>query len=258
MYAKLDMARDGCYTKLDMARDGCASLLGTSHKIDLSDQWDEAYLSTILYLAAYKTAVDGIVRNLCPMASQGCAEGCLKTAGHGGRHTVQEVRIARTKLYWRDRARFVAILLDAIHKHRRKARRLSKTPVVRLNGTSDIGWETMGILEQTPDVIYYDYTKHVKRMKRYVAGELPDNYSLTFSRSEDNDTDCAEVLAMGGTVAMVWRSYVPTSHVVDGIRYEVIDGTKHDLRFLDKPGVIVGLRALAKAKYDKTGFVLEN
>jgi hypothetical protein len=35
----------------------------------------------------------------------------------------------------------------------------------------------------------------------------------------------------------------------------VIDGDTDDLRFLDPQGVIVGLRAKGKAKYDTSGFV---
>ncbi len=35
----------------------------------------------------------------------------------------------------------------------------------------------------------------------------------------------------------------------------ILVGLKNDLRFLDKKGVIVGLKAKAKAKKDKSGFV---
>jgi hypothetical protein len=35
-----------------------------------------------------------------------------------------------------------------------------------------------------------------------------------------------------------------------------IDGDKHDLRFTDKQGVIVGLRAKGPARQDKSGFVI--
>jgi hypothetical protein len=37
---------------------------------------------------------------------------------------------------------------------------------------------------------------------------------------------------------------------------EVIDGDKHDLRFIDKRGVIVGLRAKGPARQDQSGFVI--
>jgi hypothetical protein len=37
---------------------------------------------------------------------------------------------------------------------------------------------------------------------------------------------------------------------------KVIDGDKHDLRFLDPKGVIVGLRAKGPARQDESGFVI--
>ena len=39
--------------------------------------------------------------------------------------------------------------------------------------------------------------------------------------------------------------------------FQVIDGDSDDLRFLDKRGVVVGLKAKGKGKVDSTGFVLQ-
>ena len=38
---------------------------------------------------------------------------------------------------------------------------------------------------------------------------------------------------------------------------KVIDGDKHDMRFLDKTNSVVGLLAKGKAKQDDTGFVIK-
>ena len=38
---------------------------------------------------------------------------------------------------------------------------------------------------------------------------------------------------------------------------KVINGDKHDLRFKDTKGRIVGLKAKGKAKKDKSGFVVD-
>ena len=38
---------------------------------------------------------------------------------------------------------------------------------------------------------------------------------------------------------------------------EVIDGDTHDMRFLDEPNKVVGLRAKGKAKTDDSGFVIQ-
>ena len=39
--------------------------------------------------------------------------------------------------------------------------------------------------------------------------------------------------------------------------FDVIDGDKDDLRFLDPRGVVVGLYAKGKAKHDTSGFVVD-
>jgi hypothetical protein len=38
--------------------------------------------------------------------------------------------------------------------------------------------------------------------------------------------------------------------------FEVVNGDESDLRFLDKKGVIVGLKAKGKGRQDKSGFVI--
>ena len=67
--------------------------------------------------------------------------------------------------------------------------------------------------------------------------ELPSNYHLTFSRSEENDEIVDEILEMGGNVAVVFDK-LPTQYK----GYKVINGDKSDLRFLDEKNVIVGLK----------------
>ena len=88
---------------------------------------------------------------------------------------------------------------------------------------------------------------------------LPSNYHLTFSCSETNSKVAQLVLSMGGNVAVVFRSQLPSTW--NGV--EVINGDKSDLRFLDTPhgvrrsGVVVGLIEKGLAKKDATGFVQE-
>jgi len=66
--------------------------------------------------------------------------------------------------------------------------------------------------------------------------ELPKNYHLTFSRSEINHAKSIELLQRGFNVAMVFDR-LPANY--EG--FEVINGDKDDLRFLDPKNVIVGL-----------------
>jgi hypothetical protein len=133
------------------------------------------------------------------------------------------------------------------------------TAVFRPNLTSDLTWEDIAdsngdtILEKFPQTQFYDYTKSFGRVAKFLNGDFPSNYHLTFSRSEHNETLCDMVLAMGGNVAVVFRDQLPATW--KGI--EVISGDENDLRFLDKSGVVVGLIEKGLAKKDETGFVQE-
>ena len=123
----------------------------------------------------------------------------------------------------------------------------------RLNLTSDIEWERFGIIEEHPAHQFYDYTKSLKRMYKFLRHDFPKNYHLTYSRSEVTELSVIrQVLSKGGNVAVVFDE-VP--EVWEGM--EVISGDDHDLRFLDSRGKIVGLEAKGKAKQDDSGFVVK-
>ena len=101
---------------------------------------------------------------------------------------------------------------------------------------------------------FYDYTKSLKRFTRFLNFELPDNYHLTYSRSEETpDALVKSLCASGGNVAVVFSERLPETWL--GI--EVLDGDESDLRFQDKKGCIVGLVEKGLAKKDETGFVVE-
>jgi hypothetical protein len=208
------------------------------------------FMTGILYLAP--ASVSGVV-NVCPHASPACRAACLYSAGRGAFTSVQTARTAKTILYVKDRESFLARLKDNVTSVIRKAKAKRMVPVIRLNGTSDIGWERQGVIQAFKTVQFYDYTKNYVRMLAFIGGKLPSNYSLTFSRSETNETQCLEVLSRGGNVAVVFRSKVLPSHWQG---FPVINGDENDLRFLDPRGVVVGLTAKGKAKTDTSGFVV--
>ena len=206
------------------------------------------YMTFIMHLAP--STLSGY--NTCPMASKGCAAACLNTAGRGRFTATQEARIRKTKWFFEDRPTFMAQLVKDIQAAIRKAERETMTPVFRLNGTSDIRWENVpvggrrNIMEMFPSQTFYDYTKLQNRVN------LPSNYHLTFSRSEENYTAVDTMMAQGYNTAIVFDS-LPA--VYNG--YKVIDGTETDLRFLDPKNVIVGLLAKGKAKKDLSGFTVQ-
>ena len=192
-------------------------------------------------------------KNVCSSATTGCSTACLNTAGRGIMHSVQDARIKKTRRFFEDRAGFLQQLFKEIKSAVKSSARKELKSCFRLNLTSDLPWENM-VVKHFPDLQFYDYTKHLKRFACYLEGELPENYHLTYSRSEE--TSDAMVIALcksGGNVAVVFRDHLPETWL--GI--EVIDGDDSDLRFEDGKGKIVGLIEKGLAKKDKTGFVVE-
>ena len=202
------------------------------------------YLTGILYLAPAK--ISGY--EVCPRRSPGCTAACLYTAGMGAFSTVQQARIKKTKQFFEDRDNFLMQLRKDITALVRKAKKTNMTPAIRLNGTSDIEWTRFGIMEEFPDVQFYDYTKVLNRLKQ----PIPKNYHITFSKSEDNEMDCRWALNLGFNVAVVFNK-LPETYFAR----PVISGDETDVRFEDARGVIVGLTAKGKAKKDLNNFVIK-
>jgi len=224
------------------------------------------YKTFILYLAPSK--ISG--KNLCAFATQGCIKSCLYTAGMGKFSNVQIARIKKATLFNTDKDSFMSQLYKEITKLQKK---YGNSLAIRLNGTSDIPFEGIkvksplkdsyytNIFEAFPTVRFYDYTKNPKRM----FSNIP-NYSLTFSRAEElvNIEHSKTMLNANKNVAMVFNEklYLELTKV-GKIRYNnklinVVDGDETDLRFLDKQGSIVALKAKGMAKKDTTGFVVQS
>ena len=207
------------------------------------------YLTGIMYLAPANEAGFG---NLCPNASAGCLVSCLFTAGRGAMSNVKQARIRKTRLFFSDKAKFIDTLIEDISSLIKSGVKESKKVCVRLNGTSDVPWERLGIFDKFPEIQFYDYTKSASRAVDFALGKLPKNYHLTFSRSEENEASALNVLANGGNVAAVFGGKLPATWK----GYKVIDGDESDLRFNDGKNVVVGLKAKGKGKKDSTGFVI--
>jgi hypothetical protein len=210
------------------------------------------YLTGILYMTPAFSAVDGL--NLCPQSTAGCRAGCLNTAGRGIFNSVQAGRARKRALFLKDRKAFIARLNKEIGNLHARAVKKGMRPVVRLNGTTDINWYGIApdLFHGNPRVRFYDYTKNPAR----VLDSRPKNYDLTFSRSEGRDAIAQDLLVQGARVAVVFdtprNGKLPSLYL--GTR--VVDGDRHDLRFLDRKGVVIGLRAKGKARRDQSGFVV--
>jgi len=224
------------------------------------------YLTAILHLAP--ASVSG--SNVCAHATDGCRAACLNTAGRGGigldangLNAIQIARIQRTRLLRRDRAEFMRRLQREINAHIRYATGKGMVPVFRLNGTSDLPWENMkfnghaNVFAAYPDTQFYDYTKYPVRLRNVT---IP-NYHLTFSLAESNRANAIAAIRAGVNVAAVLRvgkgKPTPRTLSFGGSFRRVVDGDDTDLRFLDGTGSIVALRAKGRARYDRSGFVLD-
>jgi hypothetical protein len=100
-------------------------------------------------------------------------------------------------------------------------------------------------------------------MESFLADKLPDNYHLTFSRSEENETSCLKVLADGGNVAAVFEPVViGKGHTVLPMTYKgtrIADGDLTDARPDDSKGIWIGLKPKGpKARKDTSGFVVRD
>jgi len=197
--------------------------------------------------------------NVCFDATEGCIDACLDTSGRGAMPSVQNARINKTKRFFQDRKGFLTDLWKEVTSAIKSATKKELKFCMRPNLTSDLPWESIrhngqSLMDAFNPCRFYDYTKSLKRFTRFLNGELPENYHLTYSRSEE--TTDALVIALcksGGNVAVVFRERLPETW----LGFEVLNGDENDLRFKDKKGCIVGLVEKGLAKKDETGFVVE-
>lgn len=199
----------------------------------------------------------------CPCATKICRGFCIGwTAGYMVEPRTTKASDQRTAAFICDEARFVGELLYRdLEQLLRDAIDLNVQAGSRLNGASDILFERRWpeLFSAFRDIDFYDYTKCLSRYEDFLDGRngnqsWPENYHLTFSRGEAvSDDEVFSLLEAGGNIAIVFSPRIPrTWH-----GFNVIDGDKHDARFLDEPGAIIGLREKGNViKDDQSGFVV--
>jgi len=223
--------------------------VNSNPKIDKSNKVSEKYWSCIMHLRPISTKI-------CPYQDIAkCKDACLNTAGLGGVYpSIQKARQKKTDLFLNDRDEFMRVLVKDINTFIRACKRKDKRPAIRLNGTSDIQWEYIeidgyeNIFAMFPEVQFYDYTKIPTRKIDHIP-----NYHLTWSYSEANDKYAKMFDKVPNNKAVVFKNKILPS-MFKGLK--VIDGDTHDMRFLDEPNSVVGLKAKGKARQDKSGFVI--
>lgn len=213
------------------------------------------FMTGILYLSP----ADISGHNVCAMADiAGCKKPCLNMAGRGVMSPVQAGRLNKTLAFFEMREKFMLKIADDVRKLVKRAAKKSLTPLVRLNGTSDIRWETIpvagfpSIMAMFPDVQFYDYTKLSNRK------DLPPNYDLTFSYSGliGYQKYVKTAVANGMRLAVVFRERANIPETFLGM--QCVDGDNSDIRHLDPKATVVALYAKGPAKKDASGFVVDS
>ena len=219
-------------------------LTQSSAKLDKSQ--NDEYLNYIQYLDPNYN------KDVCKGASKGCKDTCLIYSGRMKMQNAVNARKNRTEMYFNDYENYLIQLTEDIDKPYIKAVAQGKQLAIRLNGTSDLDFSF--IYKKYPHVTFYEYTKRPDFINK--LGPIP-NLHLTFSRHEKHSIESVtHVLKRGVNVAVVFENEPPK--VFKGI--PVINGDKHDRRFEDEKGVIVGLKfkgtKAAKSLAIKSGFAV--
>jgi hypothetical protein len=209
-------------------------------------------LTGIMYLAPYK--LSGV--NVCPMADVAkCHVGCLNTAGRGQFTSNQMSRLRKTLFYQQYPIEFKQLIRKELNRLIRQADRLNFTPMVRLNGTSDVRWELFmpEIFKEYSHIQFYDYTKIPNRK----LGTIIQNYDETFSYSgvKEYQPMVVKALKKKMRIAVVFRSKENQPRTFMGM--DCVNGDDTDVRPYDKQGVVVTLYAKGKARKDTSGFVVD-
>jgi hypothetical protein len=201
-------------------------LTKSATKLDKSQNDD--WLNVVMYLDPNYN------QEVCKGASKGCKQSCLIYSGRMTMPTAVNARKKRTALYFEHKELFMMKLKGEIYSALADAMSDGKKLAVRLNGTSDIDWRE--VYEAFPMVQFYEYTKRIDLIKR---NKDIANVDYTFSKHEKHGLkQIKNVLEQGINVTVVFDKAVPKQwHSLD-----VIDGDKHDRRFEDAKGKLVGLK----------------
>ena len=193
---------------------------------------------------------------LCPGSkAAGCMKTCLVEQGRGVFPNVRESRQSKADFFHSDKSGFLEALRNELFNFSKVCKRDSVEGWVRLNVLSDIDWPQLGIPQEfkSQGLNFYDYCKVAKRLTSKIN---PQNYHLMFSYSGRKN--------YGGQVKLALKTDVPVAVVFRGgfparfLDRPVLDGDISDYRNVFSRGDVVALKAKGTARYDRSGFVVDN
>lgn len=204
------------------------------------------------YLSLQPASLNSKQMNLCRFSTKECRQACLQYAGRQSFSNVVLSRQRKTEFLVNYEEDFIKKLYLELNSLNSKG-----NVAIRLNLLSDLNWEKLFnkyefSLSHFPGIQFYDYTKEYDK----VLNNILENYHLTFSFSGYH-WDKASILLKEkiANVAVVFKNQVP----LQWNDFEVINGDLSDERFLDKKGVIVGLKYKTPkgVPYTKNKFVVD-
>lgn len=224
-------------------------LLGTNNKLDKESE--RAYPYIIKGLSLAPANLSGY--EMCPLRTADCTKACIGVkSGHNRFNAAKQAKINRTIMFVENTDAFMCLLRHELNNFTKYTMKHGKAGVIRLNTYSDVVWEKKypEIFREFNHFQFYDYTKIPKRGPMYEdnPADWPINYHLTLSYSGYNWDECSRWLEWGQNVAVVFKDCWdnPLPNYWNG--YHVVDGDKDDCRWLEEPGVIIGLRTKGSVK----------
>ena len=200
----------------------------------LKGQESEGFATIGFNLSPSKEAFRFTGVDMCPLASLGCVASCLKLSGHNALDMNKIARIARTILWVHAPTTFLHWASVEVARYKRWAHNKGLTLAIRpnlLSDSTDLAGHIKAMVGR--DVMVYDYTAILEDLR------INDGVHRTYSRKENRDAETMCALASGFPVAVVFAGELPKTW--EG--YPVVNGDKHDLRFIDACGpVVVGLK----------------
>ena len=274
-----------------------SSLLTVNNNPKTNPDLRIGYLQGTLYLAPQKNiinaphygidydakAVNLAKVNLCKNATTGCSISCTYHQGifkHAllQKNKVKQARLKRTLKFLTQRDLFFEQMIKEVKALKRKAKRNTLTPIISLNGTSDILWEKeaftfkdkeySNIMELFPELDFFDYTKYniIKSRKK-----LPKNYHLVYSRAGnhrgkliDDWETLKSFLDKDINIAVICNHAIKQK-LLENLTYEsykLINGDVYNNRVKDKPskgekGSIILLEVNKKTDISNSGFIIQ-
>lgn len=197
------------------------------------------YRTAVVYLHPHTSSGLQDV-NLCKFSVKECRAACLVESGRMRMKASQGGRDWKTRLYvW---APNLYRLMAVYEAHRLKVRADAEGLKfgVRMDGTSDTG-ELVMLYQIFRDlgIHAWDYTKDFQRAWEWRQEGL---FTYSYSGTQASFDRALELLDYGANVSVVFRTGRNEPLPMKWEGYRVIDGDEHDLRFLDGPRTVVGLR----------------